>query len=254
MAKKLRFISVVASSSIFASVMIPTANYMIHHADKFTEEQRYEWAMKMVRHMAKRAQTKTDTYGRENLPDKGGYILFSNHQGKYDALGIMISHIKPLSMLWEEKSADRPMARQVRDLAMGKTIRLNDYREQIHVLNDIAKEVAAGRRFLIFPEGGYKDNRNFLQEFKSGCFMAAIKSKQPIIPVAIYDSWRSMDTARPGRVTTQVHYLKPIMYEEYMKLKKKDLCELVRARIEEKMQELRDKDPRMHKLHLINNG
>lgn len=251
MSKKLRFITVVASSPLFASVMIPIANYMIRHEDKFSVEQRYECAMKMVRHMAKRAKTKTDTFGRENLPKDGGYILFSNHQGKYDALGIMISHIKPLSMLWEERSADRLMARQVRDLAKGKTIRLDDYREQIHVLNDIAKEVAAGRRFLIFPEGGYKDNRNYLQEFKSGCFMAAIKSKQPVIPVAIYDSWRSMDTARPGRVTTQVHYLKPILYEEYSKLKKKELCELVRDRIEEKMQELREKDPRIKNAHIF---
>lgn len=251
MSKKLRFITVVASSPLFASVMIPIANYMIRHEDKFSVEQRYEFAMKMVRHMAKKAKTKTNTFGRENLPNNGGYILFSNHQGKYDALGIMISHIKPLSMLWEERSADRLMARQVRDLAKGKTIRLDDYREQIRVLNDIAKEVASGRRFLIFPEGGYKDNRNYLQEFKSGCFMAAIKSKQPVIPVAIYDSWRSMDTARPGRVTTQVHYLKPILYEEYCKMKKKELCDLVRDRIEEKMQELRDKDPRIKNAHVF---
>lgn len=247
MAKKLRFLSVVASSPLFASVMIPISNYMIRHEDRFTQEQRYEWAMKMVRHMAKRAKTKTNTYGRENLPEEGGYILFSNHQGKYDALGIMISHIKPLAMLWEERSADRPMARQVRDLAKGKTIRMDDYREQIRVLNEIAQEVAAGRRFLIFPEGGYRDNKNYLQEFKSGCFMAALKSKQPVIPVAIYDSWRSMDTAMPGKVTTQVHYLKPILYEEYASMKKKELCDLVKARIEERMQELRDRDPRIKK-------
>lgn len=80
--------------------------------------------------------------------------------------------------------------------------------------------------------------------------MAAIKSKQPVVPVAIYDSWRSMDTARPGRVTTQVHYLKPILYDEYAGMKKKDLCDLVKERIEEKMQELRDKDPRIKGVHL----
>lgn len=247
MSKKLRFYQVVASSPLFASVMIPISNYMIRHEDEFTQEQRYEWAMKMVRHMAKRAKTKTNTYGRENLPEEGGYILFSNHQGKYDALGIMISHVKPLAMLWEERSADRPMARQVRDLAKGKTIRMDDYREQIRVLNEIAQEVADGKRFLIFPEGGYRDNKNYLQEFKSGCFMAALKSKQPVIPVAIYDSWRSMDTAMPGKVTTQVHYLKPILYEEYASMKKKELCDLVKARIEEKMAELRARDPRIKK-------
>ena len=176
MAKKLRFFYVVASSPLFAAFVIPIANYMLKHPEKFTDEQRYEWAMKMVRHMAKKSHTSTDTFGKENLPEEGGYTLYSNHQGKYDALGIMIAHEKPLSMLWEEKSADRPMARQVRDLAKGKTIRFDDYKGQIRVLNEIAQEVSKGAKFLIFPEGGYANNRNFLQEFKSGCFMAAYLS------------------------------------------------------------------------------
>lgn len=245
MAKKWRFYYVVASSPLYAAFMIPIANFMIKHPEKFSEEKRYNWAMKMVRHMAKKSKTKTDTFGYENLPEEGGYTLFSNHQGKYDALGIMISHKKPLAMLWEEKSADRLMARQVRDLAKGKTIRMDDYKGQIKVLNEIANEVHDGRRFLIFPEGGYGNNRNFLQEFKSGCFMAALKSKMPIVPVAIYDSWRAMDTAMPGKVTTQVHYLDAIPYSEYASMKKKEICDLVKDRIEAKMSELRSVDPRL---------
>lgn len=245
MAKKWRFYYVVASSPLYAAFMIPIANFMIKHPEKFSEEKRYNWAMKMVRHMAKKSKTKTNTFGYENLPEEGGYTLFSNHQGKYDALGIMISHKKPLAMLWEEKSADRLMARQVRDLAKGKTIRMDDFKGQIKVLNEIAEEVHDGRRFLIFPEGGYGNNRNNLQEFKSGCFMAALKSKMPIVPVAIYDSWRAMDTAMPGKVTTQVHYLKAIQYSEYASMKKKEICDLVKDRIEEKMAELRKLDPRL---------
>ena len=99
MSKKLRFISVVASSPLFASVMIPISNYMIRHEDKFTDEQRYEWAMKMVRHMAKRAKTKTITYGRENLPSDGGYILFSN---KYSHLSLLSDgdSFSPVSLLF----------------------------------------------------------------------------------------------------------------------------------------------------------
>lgn len=248
MAKRFRFFYVVASSPLFAAFVLPIAHRMLKRPEKYTDEQRYAWAMKMVRHMAKKAHATTDTYGKENLPEDSGYTLYSNHQGKYDALGIMIAHEKPLSMLWEEKSADRPMAREVRDLAKGKTIRMDDYKGQIRVLNEIAQEVAEGRRFLIFPEGGYADNRNNLQEFKSGCFLAALKSKKPIIPVAIYDSWRAMDTAMPGKVTTQVHFLEPITEEEYCDMKKKDICDLVKSRIEEKMQELRDKDPRNKKV------
>ena len=248
MAKKFRFFYVVASSPLFAAFVLPIAHRMLKRPDKYTDEQRYAWAMKMVRHMAKKARATTDTYGKENLPEEGGYTLYSNHQGKYDALGIMIAHEKPLAMLWEEKSADRPMAREVRDLAKGKTIRMDDYKGQIKVLNEIAQEVAEGRRFLIFPEGGYADNRNNLQEFKSGCFMAALKSKMPIVPVAIYDSWRAMDTAMPGKVKTQVHFLEPIPESEYANMKKKDICDLVKDRIEAKMQELRERDPKNKKV------
>ena len=59
------------------------------------------------------------------------------------------------------------------------------------------------------------------QEFKSGCFACSIKSKAPIVPVVIYDSWRSMDTNTfdsyvsipmtsipvPGYISVEVAYL-----------------------------------------------
>lgn len=36
-----------------------------------------------------------------------------------------------------------------------------------------------------------------------------------MVPVVIYDSWRSMDTNTFEKVRTQVHFLPPIPYEEY---------------------------------------
>ena len=120
--KNLRFKFVVATSPLFVATHIPRANYMIKHKEKYTEQQRYDFAMKIENHMRRRARTKTDVFGRENLPQDGGYIMYANHQGKYDALGIMLAHPKPCAMLWEEKSADRLVARQVWGLVEGTTI------------------------------------------------------------------------------------------------------------------------------------
>lgn len=240
--KNLRFKFVVASSPLFVSWAVPRANYMIKHADKYSEEERYKFALVIVKHMAYRSRTRTKCYGSENLPEEGGYILYSNHQGKYDALGIMLHHKKPLSMLWEEKSANRIVARQVAGLVDGKTINFTDFKGTIKTLGKLADEVVQGRRYLVFPEGGYKDNKNELQEFKSGCFMCALKSKAPIVPVAIYDSWRAMDTNTFEKVITQVHYLEPIYYEEYSSMKKKEISDLVKSRISAKLQELKDKE------------
>lgn len=237
--KQLRFKYVVISSPLFVVSHLPIANYMIKHKEKYTEQKRYEYALKIENHMRKRARTKTDVYGLENLPKDGGYIMYSNHQGKYDALGIMLSHKKPCAMLWEEKSADRIVARQVCGLVEGTTIAFDNPKQQIEALNEIAQKVKNGKPYLIFPEGGYEDNRNNLQEFKSGCFTASLKSKTPIVPVVIYDSWKAMDTNKLfEKVTTQVHFLNPIPYDEYGGMRKKEVCELVKARIQEKLDEL----------------
>ena len=98
----------------------------------------------------------------------------------------------------------------------GTTISFEDPKQQIGALKTIAERVKDGKPYLIFPEGGYTDNKNELQEFKSGCFSCSLKSKTPMVPVVIYDSWRSMDTNTFEKVRTQVYFLPPIPYEEYV--------------------------------------
>ena len=78
--------------------------------------------------------------------------MYANHQGKYDALGIMLAHPKPCAMLWEEKSADRLVARQVCGLVEGTTISFEDPKQQIGALKTIAERVKDGKPYLIFPE------------------------------------------------------------------------------------------------------
>ncbi|MBQ8924390.1 MAG: 1-acyl-sn-glycerol-3-phosphate acyltransferase [Lachnospiraceae bacterium] len=237
--KQLKFKFVVASSLIYGFGSIPKANKMIRHPERYTEEECYRYAIRIMRHMKRKALTRTKCYGVENLPKEGGYIMYSNHQGKYDALGILIKHKPTCAVLWEEKSADRLLARQICGLLRAQTISFEDPRQQIKALNKIAEEVSEGRRYLIFPEGGYTDNKNNLQEFKSGCFACSLKSKAPIIPVAIYDSWKSMDinTIRP--VTTQVHFMEPIYYEEYGHMKKKEISDMVKGLIQKRIDDIR---------------
>jgi 1-acyl-sn-glycerol-3-phosphate acyltransferase, putative len=40
-----------------------------------------------------------------------------------------------------------------------------------------------------------------------------------------------------GPITTYVHYLKPICYEEYKGMKTQEIADLVKIRIEEKIQQ-----------------
>ena len=240
----LRFWYVIIISLPYIIYYLAKGSYIEKNAERYSEADRYRVALRVIHVMKRNGRIRTSVTGMENLPAEGGYVLYANHQGKYDALGIMLAHPKPCAMLWEEKSADRLVARQVCGLVEGTTISFEDPKQQIGALKTIAERVKEGKPYLIFPEGGYTDNKNELQEFKSGCFACSLKSKTPIVPVVIYDSWRSMDTNTFERVRTQVHFLPQIPYEEYGKLRKPDVCELVKKRIQEKLDELKEADPR----------
>lgn len=82
------------------------------------------------------------------------------------------------------------------------------------------------------------NNKNKVQDFKAGSFKIALKSHVPIIPIALIDSYKVFNSFHFGPVTTQVHYLKPIEYEEYKGMKTKDIAALVKERIEEKIKEV----------------
>ena len=87
--------------------------------------------------------------------------------------------------------------------------------------------------FIIFPEGGYEKNHNYMREFKPGAFKSALMARCPVIPVVLVDSWKVFNHISIGDVHTQVHYLKPIPYEEYQGMNTRELSDLVKSRIEE---------------------
>ena len=74
--------------------------------------------------------------------------------------------------------------------------------------------------------------------FKAGSFKIALKSKAPIVPIALIDSYKVFNSFHIGPITTYVHYLKPITYDEYRDMKTPEIAALVKERIEEKIREV----------------
>ena len=75
------------------------------------------------------------------------------------------------------------------------------------------------------------------RNLKEESFKAATKAKCPIVPVALIDSFKPFDTNTISPVTVQVHFLKPLYYEEYKDMKTKDIAALVKERIQKTIHE-----------------
>lgn len=235
----LKLIYVILMNLHRAPYMIPKMRNRADHPEKYTEEQRYALVHHVIYLMNKTGKITTEAYGLENLPREGGYMMYPNHQGKYDVLGIMYTHKKPCSFVMDKNKSHTILVREFCDLVQGKRLEKDNPRQGITIINQVADDVAAGKRYILFPEGGYKfNNKNKVCDFKAGSFKIALKSKAPIIPIALIDSYKVFNSFHVGPLTTQVHYLKPIMYEEYKDLKTQEIAELVKQRIQEKIDEV----------------
>lgn len=235
----LKFIYVIFMNLFRAPYMIRKMRKQADHPEIYSVEERYSLAQHCVRLMKVTGGIHTKAYGKENLPEEGGYMMYPNHQGKYDALGIVYTHKKPCSIVMDKAKSYTILVREFIDLLEGKRLDKKDVRQAINVINEVSEDVKNGKIYILFPEGGYDfNNRNNVCDFKAGSFKIALKTKAPIVPVALIDSYRVFNSFWLGPVTTQVHYLKPIFFEEYGKMKTQEIAALVRDRIQEKIDEV----------------
>lgn len=222
--------------------LLETMHRMTDPNSDATEEERYNHVRYIVSLMHKKGHIRTEAFGLENLPEEGGYVMYPNHQGKYDAYGIVGVHEKPCSVVMDREKSYYVLIDEIIRTLNGKRMDIHDPRQGLRIINQMAEEVAQGRRYIIFPEGGYAPNqKNTLSEFKPGSFKAAVKAKAPIVPVVLYDSWKVFNSWQLTPVTSQVHFLEPIVYEQYQNLKTVEIAALVKERIQRKIDEISGK-------------
>ena len=207
------------------------------HVDRYTEQERYDLLKYIDGRANKGGNLVIDAHGVENIPKENGFLFYPNHQGLYDVLAILQACPVPFSVVAKKEVADVPFLKQVFACMKAYIIDRDDIRQSMQVIINVTKEVKSGRNFLIFAEGTRSKNGNHPQEFKGGSFKAAVKSKCPIVPVALIDSYKSFDTGSIKPLTVQVHFLEPILYEEYKDMKSVEIAAEVRRRIEKTIQE-----------------
>ena len=207
--------------------------YYARHVDKYTEEERYRLLKYIDSKANKGGSVHIEAHGVENIPKENGFMFFPNHQGLYDVLAIIDACPVPFSVVAKKEIGNIPFLKQVFACMKAYLIDRDDVRQAMQVILDVTKEVQSGRNYLIFAEGTRSKEGNKPGNFKGGSFKSATKAKCPIIPVALIDAFKPFDTNSIKPVNVQVHFLKPIPYEEYKDMKTTEIAAEVKRRIEE---------------------
>ena len=211
--------------------------YRAANSDKYTDNEHNKFFKYIVKRANIGGNVTIKSYGQENIPEKEGFMFFPNHQGMYDVLAMIDSCPKPFSLVYKMELKDIPFIKQIAKCMKAFFIDRDDVRQSMKVIMAVAKEVEKGRNYTIFPEGTRSKNGNKMGEFKGGSFKAATKVKCPIVPVALIDAFKPFDSHSLKPVEVQVHYLKPLYYEEYKDMKTTEIAEEVQKRIEKVIEE-----------------
>lgn len=207
--------------------------YYASHVEKYTEEQHYRMLRFIVLRANKGGNVTIDVHGKENLPDKSGFIFFPNHQGLYDVLAIVEACSIPFSVVAKKEIKDVQFLKQVIACMKGYLMDREDIRQSMQIIGNVTNEVKKGRNYVIFPEGTRSKEGNQVQSFKAGSFKAATKAECPIVPVALINSFKPFDTNTISPVTVQVHFLPPLYYDDYKNMKTKEIADKVQKQIQQ---------------------
>jgi 1-acyl-sn-glycerol-3-phosphate acyltransferase len=180
--------------------------------------------------LANRVKVKIE--GMERLNRKGPYIFMSNHQGSYDIFALL-GHL-PYQFKWLAKKElfSIPFFGWTMAAAGYISIDREGSRGTVEAMNDAAQKIRDGMSVVIFPEGSRSPDGS-IQAFKKGGFTLAIKSKVPIVPIAISGSRDIMPkdrlTATSGEIRIQMDH--PIKTENFSLRDRESLMKNVRETI-----------------------
>jgi 1-acyl-sn-glycerol-3-phosphate acyltransferase len=122
--------------------------------------------------------------GRERLPRGRAAVYCANHTSNIDA-PLLFHLLHPrLHMLYKAEFGRMPILGRAAPMAGFIPVERQNPEQSQHAVDQAALSVAAGRSFMVFPEGT-RSRSGELLPFKKGGFIMAIKAQAPVVPVAI---------------------------------------------------------------------
>ena len=207
------------------------------HTEDYAEVEKWRHIQYILRLAIKGGNIDLKVTGLENIPQNEAFMMYANHQGMFDVLAIAATCDAPLGAVLKKELYDVPFLHQIAVCTKSFAMDREDVRQSLTVIQNVTEEVKNGRSYLIFPEGTRSKKGNEMLEFHGGSFRCATKSKCTILPAALVDCFKVLDQKGSASVTVQLHYLKPIPYEEYASMKPAEVAALVKQRIQEKIDE-----------------
>lgn len=153
------------------------------------------------------------TYGKENFDHQQNYVVVGNHISHLDPIYIAALYPKPLHYMAKKELFDHKLLKWL--LEHVGAFPVNREAADLGAIKKALKILKNKESMGIFPEGGRAEKWDE-QALKQGAAFLALRSKTPVLPVAIFGTKQAKPKGksfiRPAKV--RLVYGKPIPIPE----------------------------------------
>jgi 1-acyl-sn-glycerol-3-phosphate acyltransferase len=146
------------------------------------------WAWKIGRLSARLflwfTDLRLDVRGLENLPRDGPYVLVANHASYLDGVVVVAALPGHYSFVAKQELKGQLIPSVYLNRLGTEYVERFSIRQSAQDANRIVGAALAGHRLAFFPEGTFRSAPGLLP-FRLGAFIAAVRAKVPVVPVAI---------------------------------------------------------------------
>ncbi len=236
----IRYIRLLGKVGFYLLGMFPKVLWYAYRKDHIPFEKRYALARRIIRKVVWACSVDFHIEGLDQVDFTQNNVFCPNHQSFFDAMLLDIFPV-PLLIVAKIETMGYPYVSQVAKMIEILLLDRSDLRQNLRLLKQIeASLMEPNRHFLIFLEGTrtkHEDRR--VNEFKPGGLRAAFTTKSTIVPMAICGTWKPLNPKiNQKRYRVDVHFLKPIPYEEYSKYSTAELANLLHTLVSNRVKAL----------------
>ena len=178
---------------------------------------------------------KMKVYGKENLFNDRPYTIYGNHKSNWDVVFAYVSAKGFTTALGKKSLFQNKILKALGEGYQALPIARENDREAIKSILKAIKNINEYKlNYIIFPEGGVKSRETEeMVNLRAGAYKVAVKANVPIVPLCILGSSKLIKKKWYQHATIELHYLKPIMPEEFSGLNTTEIGHLVEQRINE---------------------
>jgi len=171
------------------------------------------------------------TYGRENVPKKGGFILASNHASNLDPVALGVACPRALNYMAKHSLFKNPVFSWI--LYKSNAFPLKRESADLSAIKEAMHRVQSGGGLLLFPEGT-RASDGAVRDPQAGIGFLAAKLNVPIIPAFVKGTYDALPKGakfiRPKKISIcfgrQISVERGLPYEQIASLVMDDVRRL----------------------------